>query len=248
MKKKREIIRKISPDYLKKVTLAMHNSPKYIFLSKTKEELIKYYESKYTIKQLNDIRQYFVLNKSPLEVASKLRDNNGKELARMFVNILKMNNYKLEFKVDNKFCDLVFLDTDMNINAVEIKANGDKIINAKEQTRNYSKWANKVWLLIEKKKIKELLNISLDENIGIIIFSDGKFKVKKSAIKIDHTSQDYINLLTLDRLKFLAYKFGLKKNGTKDELRIILERRLKTQQFIGEYDNTNLIKTTFVSY
>jgi len=223
-----EIIKKIDFDYFSKVTLAQNNCPRYEFLSKSNKEMIDYYSNKYNRKQVVEIWKSFVIGESPSDVASRLKEKSGKDLATVFaMNLPEKYRPEKEFRVGNRFCDLVFLDNEGLINAIEVKANGDIIASAIEQTRDYSVWANKVWLLIEEKKLKKAKRINLPQYVGIIVFQNKKFHVDRDAEIIEHDSVDYLNIMSVSGLKFLAKLFRVKMTGTKKEIKDRLLKEMK---------------------
>lgn len=221
---KRSLVEKIGLEYLSDVTLAAYNVPRYGFLGKTNEELIKFFQSKYTVNQLYRILQSRLESKSASITAELLREKNGKELARKFIRRLPESAYpRLEFRLGHRICDLAFIDKEGDINAIEIKSNGDKIQVAKEQTRDYTQWADKVWLMVEDKRLEEAKNLGLDKGIGLISYKENNksqpFEVVTEPSRVNHSLEEYLELLTFKALKIVAKIIGVKQAGTREDLR-----------------------------
>jgi len=244
---KEELVKRLDPNYLEEVTLALYNSPRYDFLSKSERERVEYYASRYR-EQLVDISQSFVIGKKPSEVASKLKESSGKELARLFIRSLPKGRCdpKMEFRVGDRLCDLVYLDSEGDINAVEVKANGDKLSPAVGQTADYSLWANKVWLLIDEKKISELERVELPEYVGVLVYRTNTFEVMKAPKRIHHDITEYLPLLTVTALKNLAELFGIKKAGTKEEMKDRILAGMKQPHLGVVYSTDDSIRRVFV--
>lgn len=242
MASKALLLQKMDTGYLRDFLVSYNNTPRYECLSKSDAELIKHAGQKFSEAELNKIFSYYLLNKPAAEIADNLRQKSGKEITRLFISNLKPGEkIRTEFLANGRLCDIVLLDTEKSLVAVEVKANGDKIKSAISQCEDYKQWAEFVYLLIEEKKLSELEKIKLPNKVGLIVF-DGKNFIKQiEAQKINQPVEKFITLLSTRSLPQILGELRLKKSGTKAEL----QKRLS--DYAANSDISARIKASFFS-
>ena len=129
-----------------------------------------------------------MVGKEIQKIAEDLRERNGIELSKIFIQKMEdVISYKREINVGNRIADLAFLKANGNLIAIEIKANGDNLQKARDQLKDYFKWSNEVYLIVdERKKYNHIVNSKLKNDFGVIIYNqaNNRFKtVKKSENK-----------------------------------------------------------------
>lgn len=219
MSEKELLLQKIDTAYLRDFSVGFNNTPRYECLQKDDSELIKYFSQKFSAEQLNEILSSYLLDKPASDIANKLRERNGKEITQQFVLQLKPGEKaKKEFVADGRLCDLLLLNAAGELVAIEVKANGDKVQPAVSQCEDYKKWAEKVYLLIEERKLPELKKITLPGDVGLIIFDGTNFSAKVQARKIAQPIENFVMLMPTRTIEKLLGELRLKKSGKKPEL------------------------------
>lgn len=231
---KEDVLKRIDTGYLRDLLLNSNNSPRYNCLLESDQEILAHAKEKFNSKTTQLIFRGYMAQRSSKNLAQELREKNGKEIAAVFKNSLPSKfTVKTEVKANNRICDLVYLDMDGNIHALEIKANGDKISNAASQCSDYSKWADFVHLVIAEKKLSELKKVNLDSMVGILVYyPDRGFITLKKAQKLEQHPSRILDLMVLRLLKRLAVLWKVSSGGKKREIRDHLKK------FIGQHHTT----------
>ena len=140
--------------------------------------------------------------------------------------------------IKGKRCDLVHIDQNYKVlDAIEIKANGDKLDNAFSQCKFYSKWADRVWLLTGNKHFKKINELKKFRNygIGLIVYNSSKnIKVVWNP-KNNILSPEILNFLPVIYLKNIAGRNNLTTSSTKKELIDTIIKAINNKTTLTEY-------------
>lgn len=242
METKSAVLNKIDTEYLQSVAISICNIPRYNYALEEKDKVIKALNSKLTKEQAKKIYRFFIMNYTSEETAKIIREPNGKEiLFRLIENNNPFNTDDIfisEVLIQGKRCDLVHIKKDYSIlNAVEIKANGDKLDNLINQCNLYSKWADKVWVLLGQKHIskKDKINELKKLGMGIMVFSSTNEialikKPKKNMLK-----KDLLKHLPVSHIKNIARRYNLSTNKNKSELIYQINSNLNSNVILKEF-------------
>ena len=127
---------------------------------------------------------------------------------------------ELPFAFQKRRADIIILNNSTT-HAIEIKSDVDNIYNLKSQLDDYTQTFNQVSILVSKKHLAKLNNLS--KNIGIFIFNDGNItqnRTAKARVKINKRLA--LDLLSTEELKELSKT----KKRTRTELISELEKTL----------------------
>lgn len=242
MPAKAVLLQKMDVNYLRDFLVGVNNVPRYECLLKSDEALIRYASQKFSDAQLNKLFSHYILSRPASDIANQLREKNGREIARQFVEGLPVGEKsKLEFLANGRLCDIVVFNSDGSLVAIEVKANGDKIKPAVAQCKDYAAWADLVYLLIEEKKLPELEKVGLPNGVGLIVFDGRRFIEKKKAKKLEQPLEKLIDLMGTKTLSKLLGALRLKKSGTK------VEMQKRVQEYTKSTEISRLIKESFFS-
>ena len=242
METKSVVLNKIDTEYLQSVAISICNIPRYNYILEEKDKIIKTLNSKLTKEQTKKIYRFFIMNYTPDETAKIIREPNGKEiLFRLIENNNPFNTddfFISEVLIQGKRCDLVHITKDYSmLNAIEIKANGDKLNNLINQCNLYSKWSDKVWALLGQKhiskkgKIDELKRIG----IGIMAFSStNKITIIRKP-KINILKKDLVKYLPVAHIKNISKRYNLPINKNKSELVSQINSNLNKNEILKEF-------------
>jgi len=239
--KKAEILEKVDKDYLQSIAISICNVPRYFYLYEDKNEIIKTLSNKLTKEQIMKIYRFFVMDYPPEETAGILKEPNGKDiLFRLIENNkpFKTTDYFIsEALIQGKRCDLVHINNQFkNLDAVEIKANGDKLDNAVEQCTFYCKWADKAWLLTSEKhfKKKTIMKAVKRRGIGLMIYSNNNIEIIWKP-KVNELTPYVLDYLPLNHIKNIAKRNKLSANMKKQDLVKQLSSILNNKDILMDY-------------
>lgn len=218
MVSKIDLLNRIDFEYLEIIIMQSNNIPRYHSFSKN--EIVKFCSKKFTKKQIEYIFDSFKVVQPPHIVAKNLKNLNGHKIGLKYINWFKPKHYSFEVKLNRNICDVVLLDDNLNLIAIEIKADGDNIQRAPKQCIEYSKWADYVYLLTNSNKI-ELIRKILPNKIGLIFYDKYSdiFIMKEPAQKTKLFNVNFIlKNLNIKKLRNLAKMYKIKTSGKKTEL------------------------------
>ena len=177
-------------DFFERVVMLVNNIQKYNFVGMSDTDFLKYLKRKFSKKLILKIYSSMIIGESPEEVAHKLKDHNGFDIVKEYMKLLKNKGFivRSERKMGKRYCDLMAYNKNRDkLITFEIKANGDNLQKARDQLKDYFKWSNEVYLIVdERKKYNHIVNSKLKNDFGVIIYNqaNNRFKtVKKSEYK-----------------------------------------------------------------
>lgn len=236
-----EILEKVDKDYLQSIAISICNVPRYFYLYEDKKEIIATLSNKLTKEQIMKIYRFFIMDYSPEETAGILKEPNGKDiLFRLIENDkpFKTTDYFIsEVLIKGKRCDLVHIDNQFkSIDAIEIKANGDKLDNASNQCAFYCKWADKTWLLTSEKHFnkKNIMKELKNKGIGLMIYSNDDVKIMWKP-KVNNLAPDVLDYLPLNHIKNIAKRHDVVSNMKKQDLIEKISCNLSNKDLLMEY-------------
>jgi len=234
MVSKSQLLRLIDFDFLDTFLLNFNNKPRHHSFD-SKETLIKFYAKKFNKTQVREIFDSFKIGLSPVDVANNMKELNGYKLGFKFIELSKPKYYSFEVRLGKNKCDLVLLDENFNLTAIEIKANNDYLQRALKQCEMYSKWADYVYVLTELNKSK-LLDKVMPTKFGRILYNKhtNKFFITKADKTKNPNTTLILRNLSKEKLKILAKKYKIKATGNKSDLLNRFEKFLDNKYFIND--------------
>ncbi|MFX0185031.1 MAG: hypothetical protein ACFE95_18260 [Candidatus Hodarchaeota archaeon] len=239
---KAKILGKIDTEYLQSLAISICNVPRYFYLYEDKNKIIKTLSNKLTKEQIMKIYRFYLLDYGTIEVSKFVKEPNGKDMLFHFIensNLFKKSDFFLsEVLIKGKRCDLVHIDENYKVlDAIEIKANGDKLDNAFNQCKFYSKWADRIWLLIGNKHFKKINELKKfrDHGIGLIVYNSSKNIKLIWKPKINILSPEALNFLPVIYLKNIARRNNLTTSLAKKELIDSIIKVMNSKTIITEY-------------
>lgn len=234
MSSKIDLLKLIDFNFLEDFILNFNNKPRYHSFD-SKESLIRFCSKKFNDEQVREIFDSFKLGMQPADVANMMKELSGHKLGLKFIEKIKPKNYMFEVNLDGSICDLVFLDTNLNLVAIEIKANGDNVMRAPGQCERYRKWADFVYIMVEEKNY-DIVRSIIPKWIGLIVYKNNKnkflvFHPKKS------NSPDLSFILeniSKEKLEHLARIYRIKVTGKKPDLISRLKPMLMNNKFVND--------------
>lgn len=232
MTTKSELLGLVDSDFLETLATSFNNKPRYHQFD-SKESLVEFCSKKFSETQVIKIFDSFRSGTSPVEVANAMKELSGHSLGLKFIEKVKPDHYMFELNMGGSICDLVFLDHDMNLVAVEIKANGDDVRRAPRQCDEYKKWADFVYLLIDEKKHENAKSI-LPSWTGLIIYSGKKFLVSHPKTRVSPDSAFILENISRKKLECLSRIYKIKMSGSKNDLISRLKPMLGNKKFVND--------------
>lgn len=219
MHSKQHLLENIDPDYLKKVILGINNTPRYDFLDMNHSEFIDYVGRKFTKKQLHTIWGNYFLGIEPEEIVEQLRENNENDLCGVF--LLTLNNnfiFKREACINRRRCDIALYNKkNKSLYAIEIKSNKDKIERAKGQLRDAKRWANYIYLVVEKNYLTDAKKFP--SYVGIFLIDNEKCLEVRKSKKINISLKTYLKILPMYKLKKLSGEYNINYDKNDQRMR-----------------------------
>jgi hypothetical protein len=235
-----DILNAIDSHFLDEFISNVNNVPRY-HQFKSKEELINFCTKKFTKEQIYEIFDSFKARISPIELARKMRELNGRNIGLRFIEKMKPKYYSFEVNMNGSICDIVTLDSKLKLNAIEIKANGDNVKKAPKQCEKYRRWAELVYILTEDKKYNLIKSI-IPSWIGLITYKkeSDKFLIE-SPKKTNVPDLSFIlENISKEKLVMLAKNYKIKTSGEKKILVSRLKPLLKNENFVNNLKITLL--------
>lgn len=242
MTTKSEILEKIDKDYLQSLSISICNVPRYFYLYEEKSNIIKTLNNKLTKEQVTKIYRFYLMDYTSEEVAKFVKEPNGKDILFHFIennNRFKKSDFFLsEVQINGKRCDLVHVDNKYKmLDAIEIKANGDKLDNALSQCKFYSKWSDRVWLLTGEKHFKNMNKLEKFKNngIGLIVCNSANNIKEIYNPKKNILTPKVLNFLPIVYLKNIARRYNLTTSLNKKELIDSIISSINNNKILMEY-------------
>ncbi len=150
------------------------------------------------------------------EIAEAIRPKGMEEIVIAVKRYFKTSSDCLyEVTVGSRRCDIV-LFVDGQIIAVEVKSAQDQLKSAISQLRDYSTWANKVYLAYDSRHRNSIAKLGIKElNVGLLEFNNDKIQLIKESQYREHELSKLFALMTYDYLINTAKKHSIDVKGKK---------------------------------